>query len=1050
MEKIRSVDEFDTLQHELISGEDVTVPTIVVPAGTCGQASGANDLIRVIKGEIVNKSLSEKIRLRITGCHGFCEMEPSLLIEPEGIFYPKVTIHDIQGIIESVVKKQVYEELLFRDPDTGKPVVKQIDIPFFKGQTRTILSRSEKFDPIRIYQYIQAKGYSAFARALSSGKPEEVLEEVKKSGLRGRGGAGFPTGLKWELLAKQPGNHGKFLVCNADEGDPGAYMDRSLLEGNPHSIIEGMLIGAYATGATEGILYIRDEYPLAIKHVTIALRQMRDLGLLEENILGTGFSFSLDIVRGAGAFVCGEETALIRSIEGKIGEPRQRPPFPIQKGIYGKPTAINNVETWANIPVIFERGASEFAKTGAPNNAGTKIFSLVGKVKYTGLVEVPMGTPLSKIVYDIGGGSGSNAAIKAVQTGGPSGGSIPGSLFNLPIDYDSLAEAGSIMGSGGMIVMDENTCMVDIAKYYMTFLKSESCGKCFTCRKGTQRMYEILNDITEGKGTLNDLELLEELAVVVKDSTMCGLGNTASNPVLSTLKHFRDEYIQHIVKKRCGAGVCKEIVGAPCENACPVGTEVWRYVAHIQRGEYEEAYKVICEANPLPSVCARVCNHPCEAQCKLGTTGDDPVAIRMLKRFITDNVNPEPPVSRNAKKGDTTAPKVAVIGAGPAGLTAAYYLSKDGYAVTVFEAEEKPGGMLVCAIPSYRLPRNTIEKEIERIINRGVSLKTGTKPCIEELLNKGYKSVFIAIGAHKSMKLGITGENSKGVYTAMEFLKAYNLRGKKLAEGRVGVIGGGNSAIDTARTAIRFKSVTNVTVFYRRTEKEMPAFREEIEAAKEEGVTIITLVTPKQIVSKGGRLAGIECVSNKLGDVDEFGRRRPVIVDGSEKTYDIDTLIVAIGEQPDAGQLSKDKQLSINSNGNIQADQDTLMTNIEGVFAGGDAVTGPNTVIDAIALGKRAASVIVRYLNGETLQKEAEIHLPDCYIERHGEKDIEQEPPPRVAAPMLPVNRRKFSFSEVDGVISEFEARCEAGRCIRCDLEFTQEDVKRLAQGGSK
>jgi len=370
--------------------------------------------------------------------------------------------------------------------------------------------------------------------------------------------------------------------------------------------------------------------------------------------------------------------------------------------------------------------------------------------------------------------------------------------------------------------------------------------------------------------------------------------------------------------------------------------------------------------------------------------------------------------------------------------------------VTVFEAEEKPGGMLVCAIPSYRLPRNIIEKEIERIINRGVSLETGTKPCIEELLNKGYKAVFVAIGAHKSMKLGITGENSKGVYTAMEFLKAYNCHGKKLAEGRVGVIGGGNSAIDAARTAMRFEKVRNVTVLYRRTEKEMPAFREEIEAAKEEGVTIITLVTPKQIVSKRGRLAGIECVSNELGDVDKFGRRRPVIVDGSEKTYNLDTLIVAIGEQPDAGQLSKDKQLAIDKYGNIQADQDTLMTNIDGVFAGGDAVTGPNTVIDAIALGKRAAAAIVRYLNGETLQKEAEIHLPDCYIERHGEQNIEQEPPPRVAVPMLPVNRRNFSFSEVEGVISEFEARCEAGRCLRCDLEFTQEDVKRLAQGGSK
>jgi NADH:ubiquinone oxidoreductase subunit F (NADH-binding) len=419
-----------------------------------------------------------------------------------------------------------------------------------------------------VQSYIADGGYSAMVRVLQRGNPEWVLAEVKASGLRGRGGAGFPTGLKWELLAGQPDGHGKFLVCNADEGDPGAYMDRSVLEGNPHSIIEGMLIGAYGTGATEGVIYVRNEYPLAIRHLNVALRQARELGLLGENILGTGFSFQIHLVRGAGAFVCGEETALIRSIEGKMGEPRQRPPFPIQKGIDGKPTAINNVETWANIPVIIQGGAQQYVKNGTPGNSGTKIFSLVGKIRNTGLVEVPMGMPIREIVRDVGGGPAGKARIKAVQTGGPSGGCIPAKRFDLPIDYDSLAEAGSIMGSGGMIVMDENTCMVDVARYFMSFLQDESCGKCFTCRKGIQRMYEILDDVSRGKGTLEQLQLLEELAHVVRDTTMCGLGQTAPNPVLSTLRYFRQEYVEHVENRRCPAGVCKELITYSINEDC--------------------------------------------------------------------------------------------------------------------------------------------------------------------------------------------------------------------------------------------------------------------------------------------------------------------------------------------------------------------------------------------------------------------------------------------------------------------------------------------------
>jgi NADH:ubiquinone oxidoreductase subunit F (NADH-binding)/(2Fe-2S) ferredoxin/NAD-dependent dihydropyrimidine dehydrogenase PreA subunit len=581
MDRLESIEHFISFRRRLIADHDPGVPTVVIPAGTCGQASGANDLIRVAKRELLGRKLTEKIHLRITGCHGFCQMEPSVLVEPRGTFYPKVKVRDMTRIIAAVAKNEVIEELLFTDPDTGRPVEKQSEVPFFKRQVRNLLASNERIDPIRIFDFIGHGGYLAMASALSRGDPRSIIEEVKTSGLRGRGGAGFPTGLKWQMLAEQPGRDGKFLVCNADEGDPGAYMDRSLLEGNPHQILEGMIIGAYATGATHGILYVRNEYPLAIKHLLIALQQAGRLGLVGENILGSGFSFQIELVRGAGAFVCGEETALIKSIEGRMGEPQQRPPFPVRSGIDRKPTMINNVETWANIPAILISGAVVFSKIGTPKNRGTKIFSLVGKIKNTGLVEVPMGVTIDSIVNGIGGGTIDGAKIKAVQTGGPSGGCIPAGMFHLPIDYESLTAAGSIMGSGGMIVMDEGTCMVDVARYFTRFLKEESCGKCFTCRKGTQRLFEILDDIASGQGRMEQLSLLEELARTVKATSMCGLGQTAANPVLSTLRYFREEYVEHIRNRKCPAGVCKALIRYSitsncigcqlCLKACPGG-----------------------------------------------------------------------------------------------------------------------------------------------------------------------------------------------------------------------------------------------------------------------------------------------------------------------------------------------------------------------------------------------------------------------------------------------------------------------------------------------
>jgi len=1060
MKRINSIHDFGDFRRRIISDKDVleVKPTLVISADTGAQASGVNDIIRIVKRYILERSLRERISLKITGCHGYCEMNPYILVEPYGHFYPRLKMEDVPKIIDAALGGYVAQGLIFRDVN-GKAIENQKDVPFFSRQTRNILGNNEKIDPIRIFDYIENGGYAALEKALAKNDSDWIVNEILESGIRGRGGAGFPTGRKWQF-AKASGAKGeeKYIICNADEGDPGAYMDRALLEGNPHAIIEGMIIGALAIGATKGYIYVRSEYPLAIKHCLIGLRQARELGLLGENILGTGKTFDIQIFRGAGAFVCGEETALIRSIEGFMGEPRQRPPYPIAKGLWGHPTCINNVETLANIPFIINQGAKEYAKVGLPGNTGTKIFSLVGKIKNTGLVEVPLGITIGEVVYDIGGGAVDGGKIKAVQTGGPSGGCIPARMFDLPIDYDNLAKAGSIMGSGGMIVMDENTCMVDVAKYFMAFLKDESCGKCFTCRKGTQRMYEILDDITRGVATMEHLDLLEELAVVVRDTSMCGLGQSAANPVLSTLKYFRHEYEEHIKEKRCSAFVCRDLVGAPCQSSCPLGTEAWRYVAHIAREEYEQAYTVIREANPFPSVCARVCHHPCESRCRAGTSGGDPVAIRSLKRFITDRIEPSAYKPMREVWTDGEPPRIAVIGAGPAGLTTAHYLSLKGCKVTVFEAEKTPGGMLTCAIPSYRLPRDTIMKEIDSLIDENIEIKCdrplGENLTVDGLFKDGYRAVLLAMGAHKSKPLKIENEEAEGVYPSIEFLKSFNLQNKQLAKGRVGIIGGGNSAFDAARMALRQKEVQSVTILYRRTREEMPAFEEEIEAAEQEGIDIRTLVSPTGILTENGRLKSVVCLKNKLGKMDASGRRRPVPIDGSEFTVELDTLVVAIGEDSGTDCISPAHSSGIETTewDTVLVDNETLITNRPGVFAAGDVVTGPNTVVDSIAAGKKAAVMIERYLRGEELIRPLAPNLPRVYVEPVSIDAEEMQSLKRAETPRASIEWRKRNFAEVEESLSTSEAMRESCRCLRCDLEFTcqaeKEEESPVAVGG--
>ncbi len=1059
MKQVSSIEDLIDFRKLIMTQDEEQIPCLVLCAGTGGQASGSNDIMRIIKRHIIEHNLHDKIALRVTGCLGFCEMDPFIIVEPGNQVYPKLEMEDVPLIIDAAVRGKVIEEKLYKEPESIVNYRSQEEIPFFKNQTRTILGKNQMVDPIRIYNYIMGDGYAAFEKVISNPDPEWIINEIKEAELRGRGGAGFPTGVKWEI-ARKAGNNStqKYLVCNADEGDPGAYMDRSLLEGNPHLIIEGMLIAGIAIGATKSFIYVRSEYPLALKHTLIAIRQARFLGLLGENILGTGIDFDIEIVRGAGAFVCGEETALIKSIEGKMAHPKQRPPYPVNQGIWGQPTCINNVETLANVPVIISKGAKEYKKVGIPGSRGTKIFSLVGKIKNTGLVEVPFGTTIREIVYKIGGGPYGDARLKAVQTGGPSGGCIPEKMFDLPIDYESLNKAGSIMGSGGMIVMDEHTCMVDIARYFTAFLQEESCGKCSICREGTQRVTEILTNITQGRGKIEDLNLLEELGQVMKDASMCGLGQTAANPLLATLRYFKEEYIEHIEKKKCRAVVCKEIISSPCQFSCPIDTEVPVYIALIAHKRYEEALQIIKKDNPFASVLARVCHHPCESRCKAGE-GGDPIAIRDLKRFVTDYgiqhrlcLTTDPPEKPNGIK-------VAIVGSGPAGLTCGFYLSKKGYEVTVFEKEKVIGGMLAMGIPEYRLPRDILEYDLDYIRSAGMEIKAnaalGTDYTIDSLFDQGYKALFLATGSHKSLNLGLKDEHVEGVLPGMKALSSLNL-GEKIDLGtKVGIIGGGNTAVDaarrilraeasesvamvdTARSVLRTTTPESVTIFYRRTLDEIPAYEEEVEGAAEEGITIEFLTAPKRIIAENGKLKACEFLRMKLGEVDESGRRRPVPIEGSEFTVELDTLIVSISESPDISFL-QDTGLEFSKWDTVIIDPETCLTKRPGIFAGGDLVTGPNTVVDAVASGKIAAESIDMYLTGKEVKREYKITRPSKYVEPVEFSEDEMDElltSGRTKMPVLSPEKRKYNLIEVSQGLPEKMAIQEAKRCLRCELE---------------
>jgi NADH-quinone oxidoreductase subunit F len=1001
--------------------------TVLVCSGAGCVSSNCHLVKEALLNSLKDNNLQDDVFVIETGCIGTCSLGPVMVFLPEETLYTKLSPADVPSIVKShLMDHKIKVDKTYVDPQTGEPILCMKDISFFKEQVKIALRNCGSIEHSSIEAYIAKDGYLAIAKALTDMTPSQVVEEVKKSGLRGRGGAGFPTGLKWEA-GKNIEADQKYIVCNADEGDPGAFMDRSILEGDPHSVIEGMMLGAYAIGADKGYVYVRAEYPLAVERLSHAIELSRQVGLLGENILQTSFNFNLEIRIGAGAFVCGEETALMASIEGERGEPRQKPPFPFQKGLYGKPTIINNVETFANVPPIIQNGNAWYAKFGTEKSKGTKVFALAGDITNTGIIEVPMGTTLGDILFKIGGGIPKKKAFKAAQTGGPSGGCITKKNLNTPVDYESLTALGAIMGSGGLISMDEDTCMVDMARFFMEFVQDESCGKCVPCRTGTKRMLEILERITKGEGQVGDIELLEELGETIQLSALCGLGQTAPNPILSTIKNFRVEYEEHINHKYCRAGVCGDLFISPCANACPAGVNIPGYIALIGVGRLRDAYNLIRQENPFPAVCGRVCTHPCESKCRRAQL-DEAIAIADLKRYVADYVlNHEEPYTdlifpRNGKC-------VGIVGAGPSGLTCGYYLARLGYMVDIYESMPVAGGIMAFGIPEYRLPEEVLQHEIKLIKQAGVNIHlnmaVGEDVLFEDLRQK-HNAVYLATGTQFSNKVNVPGEDLKGVIHGLNFLRDVHL-GKDVQIGdHVIVIGGGNTALDAARVAIR-RGAKEVSILYRRTIEDMPADPREVRDALEEGIKIIPLVTPIRF-SGEGHVTQVEGIRMELGEFDESGRRKPKAILGSEFNLHADLVIPAVSQYADLPFIGKD-ELEVTQWGTFITHKDSMMTNIEGVFAGGDVVRGSDVAITAIADGKNAAKSIDKYLGGTGVLNTGEtIEIPLPTTDE--QEIIEHE---RFTMKFLDPELRKSSFDEVAVGFHKLNAIAESMRCLRCD-----------------
>lgn len=1025
---IRTYEQLKEIKVKELEKENGYVHRVQVCYGAGCMSAGCKDVYERLEELLVLEGLTDTINVNRTGCIGSCELGPSLYILPEGVYYPRLSVDDLPEIVERHLKQHQYVlEKTYWDIKNKVYIPLLKDIPFFMKQQKIVMENCGIIDYGKIESYIAHDGYEGLYKALNAMSQQDVIESVKSSGLRGRGGGGFLTGTKWKL-GHQSVSEQKYMICNADEGDPGAFMDRCVLEGDPHRIIEGMAIGAYAIGADKGIVYIRAEYPLAVQRLDEAMKVARQYGLLGEKIFDTDFNFDIEIRTGAGAFVCGEETALIHSVEGKRGEPSQKPPFPSEKGLFGKPTVINNVETLANIPSIIRNGSDWYTQYGTSASPGTKVFALAGAVKNCGIVEVPLGITLGEIIYEVGGGIKRGKLFKAAQTGGPSGGCLTSSALNVPIDYDTLKEKGAIMGSGGLICMDEDNCMVDVARFFMEFIQDESCGKCVPCRIGTKRMLEILERITQGQGKMEDIDLLIELGETIKKTALCGLGQTAPNPVLSTLREFREEYEEHILEKKCRAGVCKELFISPCQNACPAGVNIPGYLALVSEGRMGDAFNLIRRDNPFPAVCGRVCTHPCESKCQRSML-DEPLAIADIKRFVADTYyeDAQPFLERRfPPKGKS----VGIIGAGPSGLTCGYYLSLSGYDVTIYEELDEPGGILRFGIPEYRLPKETLHKEIEYIKQSGIKILLNTKVGEHisfETMRQTHDAIYISTGTQFSNHIGIEGETLNGVTFGLDFLKEVNSN-QRVAVGKiVGVIGGGSTALDAARTAIRL-GAKEVHIFYRRVREDMPADPREVEEALEEGAVLHTLVSPKRIVGDAqGNVTGLEYRTLIQDRYDQTGRRKSVEANEPVQQMDLDMVIPAVSQHSDLPFISKE-DVEMTSFGTFVIDTKSSMTKINGVFAGGDVVRGPDTVIAGIADGKTAAKHIDRYLGGDgNINQGQAIRIPEAKDTGTPEEHM------RFERRMLEPKRRIQTFAEVSQGYHRLNAIAESMRCLRCD-----------------
>lgn len=1054
MARIQDIGAFNAVRQSGLAKLMPAVPRLTVGMGTCGRGNGSEELFHALNGTIQANGLD--VMLTGVGCFGSCFQEPIVGVRLPGgplVMLKRAHAHDSGRILEGIASGVMPSDLIYCKIEEWDHITGSVkygqgypeiphwnQIPFFKGQKKIVLRNCGLINPSDIEEYFAVGGYEALYKVLIDGRKDAVIEQIKASRLRGRGGAGFLTGNKWDFLAKATGE-AKYIICNADEGDPGAYMNRNEIEGDPHSLLEGMLIGAYVMGATEGIIYVRAEYPLAVRRLMSALEQAREYGLLGKNILDRGFNFDIELVQGAGAFVCGEETALIASLEGFAGRPRPRPPFPAQKGLWGMPTSINNVETWCNIAPIISRGAAWFAETGSAKSPGTKVFSLVGKIRNTGLVEMPLGTPLKHFIYDIGEGAAGGRHIKAVQTGGPSGGCIPVDMLDTPVDYETLGKIGSIMGSGGMVVLDEDNCMVDVARYFLEFTHSESCGKCVPCRVGLNKALGILNAITKGNGTTDRLALLEELGRMVRECSLCGLGQSAPNPVLTTIRHFREEYEDHILAHRCRAGVCQELAVSPCENSCPLRMNIPRFLELYQEGRLEDAFESVVMDNPLPASTGRVCQHPCDSRCRRQSF-DEVVNMREVHRFIADEIYRsdrfEQMVARiKTRQLAPTGQKVAVAGAGPTGLTAAFYLAMLGHEVTVFEERSEAGGMLRFAIPEYRLPKSVLRRELDLIEAMGVTMVFNTRVGLDLPLNElagKFDAVFLSIGTWKESWLYLPGTELKNVYPALPFLESV-ARHEPFAMGaKVMIIGGGNAAIDSARTVLRMGA--QATILYRRERKDMPAIDEEIQAAEEEGVHILYLAAPHRIIGgPDGSVRAIEIMKTRLGEYDKSGRRRPVPT-GEIQRLECDSVILAVGETFDLD-FCRASGLELKEEGTLVVDRFTLETSRPGFYAGGDVITGASNMSNAMSGGKQAARNIDERLMGEAAasgQRWASL-FPEFEYSRQapGEPSLSR----RHHARSLPPQTRARSQQEVVAGLSAAETLEECSRCLRCDLRVT-------------